>query len=62
VLPNNLIVIRNQGMDHGGHVEYQEGTREPRKYAQQCGDTIQFGITELDCESNSEFRTTMPSN
>jgi hypothetical protein len=25
LLANNLIVIRNQGVDHGGHVEHQEG-------------------------------------
>jgi hypothetical protein len=30
LLPNDLIVIRNQGVDHGGHVTHQEGAREPR--------------------------------
>jgi hypothetical protein len=32
-LPNDLIVIRNQGVDHGGHVEHHEGVGEPRKHA-----------------------------
>jgi hypothetical protein len=34
LLPNDLIVIRNQGVDHGGHVGHQEGAGEPRKHAQ----------------------------
>jgi hypothetical protein len=29
-LPNDLIVIRNQGVDHGGHVGHQEGAGDPR--------------------------------
>jgi hypothetical protein len=61
-IPNDLIVIRNQGMDHGEHVEHQEGAGEPRKHAQQGGDLIQFGITESDFESNSESRSTLLSN
>jgi hypothetical protein len=28
-LPNDLIVIRNQGVDHVRHVRYQEGAGEP---------------------------------
>jgi hypothetical protein len=44
LLPNDLIVIRNQGLDHGGHVRHQEGVGEPRKHAQQGGGPIQFGV------------------
>jgi hypothetical protein len=33
LLPNNLIVLRNQGGDHGGQTEHQEGAGEPRKCA-----------------------------
>jgi hypothetical protein len=61
-LPNDLIVIRNQGVDHGGHVGHHEGTGDPRKYAQQGEGLSQFGIQESDFESNSESRTTLPSN
>jgi hypothetical protein len=32
--PNDLIVIRNQGVDHGGHVGHQDGAREPRRHTQ----------------------------
>jgi hypothetical protein len=32
---NDLIVIRNQGVDHGGHVGHQESAGETRKHAQQ---------------------------
>jgi hypothetical protein len=49
LLPNDLIILRNQGEDHGGQTEHQEGA-EP----------IQFGIAEF--ESNSESRTTSYSN
>jgi hypothetical protein len=63
LLPNDVIVIRNQGVDHGGHVGHQEGAGEPRKHAQQGGGpTSQFGVQESDFESNSECRTTLPSN
>jgi hypothetical protein len=34
LLPNNLIVIRNQGVDHGERAGHQEGVGEPRKHAQ----------------------------
>jgi hypothetical protein len=60
LLPNDLIVHRNQGKDHRGQTEYQEGAGEPRRCAQEGGEPIQFGITEF--ESNSEFRTTLYSN
>jgi hypothetical protein len=43
-LPNDLIIIRNQGVDHGGHVGHQEGASDPRKHAQQCGVPSQFGV------------------
>jgi hypothetical protein len=33
MLPNNLIVLRNQGEDHGGQTEHQEGAGEPRRRA-----------------------------
>jgi hypothetical protein len=33
LLPNNLIVLRNQGVDHGGQTEHQEGARDPRRRA-----------------------------
>jgi hypothetical protein len=62
LLPNNLIVIRNQGVDHGGYVGYQEGVGDPWKYAQQGGGPSQFGVYECDFESNSESGTTLPSN
>jgi hypothetical protein len=58
-LPNDLIVIRNQGVDHGEHVGYQNGAGEPRKYAQHGGSPSQFGIQESDFESNLESRTTL---
>jgi hypothetical protein len=62
LLPNDLIVIRNQGVDHGGHVRHQEGAGDPRKHAQQGGVPSQFRVQESDFESNSESRTTLPSN
>jgi hypothetical protein len=33
LLPNDLIVLRNQGEDHGGQTEHQEGVAEPRRRA-----------------------------
>jgi hypothetical protein len=62
LLSNNLIVNRNQGVDYGEHAGHQEGARDPRKHAQHGGSPIQFGIQESDFESNSESRTTLPSN
>jgi hypothetical protein len=62
LLPNNLIVIRNQEVDHGEHAGYQEGAGEPRKHTQHDGSPSQFGIQESDFESNSESRITLPSN
>jgi hypothetical protein len=53
-LPNDLIVIMNQGVDHGAHVGHQEGAEDPRKHTQQGGGTIQFRIQESGIESNSE--------
>jgi hypothetical protein len=60
LLPNDLIVLRNQGKDHGGQMKQQEGAGEPRRRAQEGSEPIQFGITEF--ESNSESRTTSYSN
>jgi hypothetical protein len=62
LLPNDLIVIRNQGVDHGEHVGHQEGAGEPRKHAQHGGSPSQFGIQESDFKSNLESRITLPSN
>jgi hypothetical protein len=56
LLPNDLIVLRNQGEDHGGQTEHQEGAGEPRRRAQEGGKPIQFRIAEF--ESNSESRIT----
>jgi hypothetical protein len=60
LLPDDLIVIRNQGEDHGGQTEHQEGTGETRRHAQKGGEPIQFGTAEF--EYNSESRTTSYSN
>jgi hypothetical protein len=60
LLSNNLIVLRNQGENHGGQTEHQEGAEEPRRCAREGGEPIQFGIAEF--ESNSESRTTLYSN
>jgi hypothetical protein len=60
LLPNDLIILRNQGEDHGGQTEHQEGDGEPRRCAREGGEPIQFGIAEF--ESNSESRTTSYSN
>jgi hypothetical protein len=60
LLPNDLIVFRNQGENHGGQIEHQEGAGEPRRRAQEDGEPIQFRIAEF--ESNSESRTTSYSN
>jgi hypothetical protein len=62
LLPNDLIVIRNQGVDHGRYVGHQGGAAEPRKHAQQGGGPSQFGVHESDFEYNSESRTILPSN
>jgi hypothetical protein len=62
LLPNNLIVIRNKGVDHGEHPIHQEGAREPRKHTQHGGSPSQFRIQGSNFESNLELRTTLPSN
>jgi hypothetical protein len=33
LLPSDLIIHRNQGEDHGGQTEHQEGAGEPRRRA-----------------------------
>jgi hypothetical protein len=60
LLPNDLIIPRNQGGDHGGQTEHQEGAGEPRRRAREGSEPIQFGIAEF--KSNSESRTTLYSN
>jgi hypothetical protein len=60
LLPNDLIILRNQGEDHGGQTEHQEGAGEPSRHAREGGEPIQFGIVEF--ESNSESRITSYSN
>jgi hypothetical protein len=62
LLTNDLIIIRNQAVDHGEHVGHQKGAGETRKHAQHGGRTSQFGILESDFESNSESKITLPSN
>jgi hypothetical protein len=44
LLPNDLIVIRNQGVYHGGHVGHQEGAKELRRHVQQGGSPCQFRV------------------
>jgi hypothetical protein len=56
LLPNNLIILRNQGDHHRGQTKHQEGAGEPRRRAREGGEPIQFEIVEF--ESNSESRTT----
>jgi hypothetical protein len=60
LLPNNLIILRNQGEDYGGQIEHQEGAGELRRCVREGGEPIQFGIAEF--ESNSESRTSSYSN
>jgi hypothetical protein len=60
LLPSDLIILRNQGEDHGGKMEHQEGAGEPRIRAREGGEPIQFEIAEF--ESNSESKTTSYSN
>jgi hypothetical protein len=60
LLHNDLIILMNQGEDHGGQIEHQEGAREPGRRARECGEPIQFRIAQF--ESNSESRTTSYSN
>jgi hypothetical protein len=48
LLPNDLIVLRNQGEDYGGQTEHQEGAGEPRRHAREGGEPIQFGIAEFE--------------
>jgi hypothetical protein len=60
LLPNDLIVLRNQGEDHGAQTEHQEGVGEPRRHAREGGEPIQFGIAEF--ESNLESKTISYSN
>jgi hypothetical protein len=56
LLPNDLIILRNQGEEDGGQMEHQDSAREPRRRAREGGEPIQLGSAEF--ESNSESRTT----
>jgi hypothetical protein len=60
LLSNDLIVLRNQGEDHGRQREHQEGAGESRRCAREGDEPIKFGIAEF--ESNSESRMTSYSN
>jgi hypothetical protein len=40
MLPNDLIVLRNHGEDHGGQTEHQDGAGEPRRRAREGGKPI----------------------
>jgi hypothetical protein len=40
MLPNDLIVLRNQGEDHGGQTKHQEGAGVPRRRAREGGEPI----------------------
>jgi hypothetical protein len=44
--PNDLFVIKNQGVDHGGHVGHQEGSGEPGR----CTHKVKL-------QSNSELQS-----
>jgi hypothetical protein len=43
-------------------MRHQGGAGDPRKHPQQDRGPSQFRIQESDFESNSESRTTLPSN
>jgi hypothetical protein len=58
LLPNDLIVLRNQEKDHEGQTEHQEGAGEPRRCAREGGEPIQFGITEFIFKLTSRLHTT----
>jgi hypothetical protein len=60
LLPNNLTVLRNQGEEHRGQMEHQEGAGEPKRHAREGSEPIQFRIAEF--ESNSESSITSYSN
>jgi hypothetical protein len=40
MLPNDLIVLRNQGENHGGQTEHHEGAGEQRRRAREGGEPI----------------------
>jgi hypothetical protein len=40
LLPNDLIVFRDQAEDHVGQTEHQEGAGEPRRRAREGGEPI----------------------
>jgi hypothetical protein len=50
LLPNDLIVLRNQGKDHRGQTEHQEGAEEPRDVHKKVAN-----------QSNSELLSSSPT-
>jgi hypothetical protein len=62
LLPNDLIVIRNKGVDYGGYMGHQEGAGEVRRHTHGGGDPIKFRIMKSDFESNMESRITLHLN
>jgi hypothetical protein len=40
MLTNDLIILRNQGEDHGGQMEHQKGAGEPRRRAREGAEPI----------------------
>jgi hypothetical protein len=59
LLPNDLIVIRNQGVDHGEHVGHQEGAGEPGKHAQH-GVEVQANLESRSLASSPSRRLGPP--
>ena len=55
LLPNDYIIIRNQGEDQEMHGEGLGGMEVQQRRANQVGDPIQ-----VDHESNSESRSSLP--
>jgi hypothetical protein len=59
LLPNDLIVLRNQGEDHRGQTEHQEGAREPRRHAREDDVRVQLGVQDhLVFKLTSRLHTT----
>jgi hypothetical protein len=52
LLPNDLIVLRNQGKDHRGQTEHKEGAGEPRRRAQH---------KKVVNQSNAELSSSSPT-
>jgi hypothetical protein len=52
LVPNDLIVISNQGVDHGEHAGHQEGAREPKNM---------HNMVEVQANSESKSLTSSPT-